>query len=132
MAETGKVELDLEEFKIKDEKVSIKEEILPSPTAVEDTCYVDIDIKGVQDVDNSKPVFDPDFHTELIIKDEFEDCNLGENMDDRFDDFKSEPKRNKKRKVEYACKECEYVATQAGNLKTHIENKHKGIRYPCS
>ena len=32
---------------------------------------------GVQDVENSKPVFDPDFHTELIIKDEYEDCNLG-------------------------------------------------------
>ena len=53
-------------------------------------------------------------------------------MDDRFNDFKSEPKRNKKHKVKYACKECEYVATQAGNLKTHIENKHKGMRYPCS
>ena len=32
---------------------------------------------GVQDVENSKPVFDPDFHTELIIKDEYEDCNSG-------------------------------------------------------
>ena len=31
----------------------------------------------VQDVENSKPVFDPDFHTELIIKDEYEDCNVG-------------------------------------------------------
>ena len=45
MAETQKVELDLEEFDIKDEKVSIKEEILPSSTAVEDTCSVDTDIK---------------------------------------------------------------------------------------
>ena len=32
---------------------------------------------GVKDVENSKPVFDPDFHTELIIKDEYEDCNSG-------------------------------------------------------
>ena len=32
---------------------------------------------GVKDVENSKPVFDPDFHTELIIKDEYEDFNLG-------------------------------------------------------
>ena len=32
---------------------------------------------GVKDFENSKPVFDPDFHTELIIKDEYEDCNLG-------------------------------------------------------
>ena len=31
----------------------------------------------VQDVENSKPVFDPDFHTELIIKDDYEDSNLG-------------------------------------------------------
>ena len=39
---------------------------------------------GVQDVENSKPVFDPDFHTELIIKDEYEDCNLG-NMETLLD-----------------------------------------------
>ena len=32
---------------------------------------------GILDVENSKPVFDPDFHTELIIKDEYEDSNLG-------------------------------------------------------
>ena len=32
---------------------------------------------GLKDVENSKPVFDPDFHTELIIKDEYEDCNSG-------------------------------------------------------
>ena len=32
---------------------------------------------GILDVENSKPVFDPEFHTELIIKDEYEDSNLG-------------------------------------------------------
>ena len=32
---------------------------------------------GILDVENSKPVFDPDFHTELIIKDGYEDSNLG-------------------------------------------------------
>ena len=32
---------------------------------------------GIQDVENSKPVFDPDCHTELIIKEEYEDCNSG-------------------------------------------------------
>ena len=32
---------------------------------------------GVQDVENSKPVFDPGFHSELTIKDGFEDGNLG-------------------------------------------------------
>ena len=31
---------------------------------------------GILDVENSKPVFDPDFHTELIIKDEYEDSSL--------------------------------------------------------
>ena len=45
MAETKKGELDLEEFEIKEEIVSIKEEILPSST-VEDTCSVDTDMKG--------------------------------------------------------------------------------------
>ena len=29
---------------------------------------------GVQDVENSEPVFDPDIH---IIEDEYEDCNSG-------------------------------------------------------
>ena len=45
MAETQKGELDLEEFEIKEEKVFIKEEILPSST-VEDTCSVDTNMKG--------------------------------------------------------------------------------------
>ena len=45
MAETQKEELDLEEFKIKEDIVSSKEEILPS-SIVEDTCSVDMDIKG--------------------------------------------------------------------------------------
>jgi len=34
---------------------------------------------GLQDSENSKPVFDPDFHTELIIKEEYEDYYLGNN-----------------------------------------------------
>ena len=45
MAETQKGELDLEEFEIKEEIVSINEEILPSST-VENTCSVDTNIKG--------------------------------------------------------------------------------------
>ena len=45
MAETQKEELDLEEFEIKEEIVSIKEEILLSST-VEETCSVDKDMKG--------------------------------------------------------------------------------------
>ena len=45
MADTQKEDLDLVEFEIKEEKVFIKEEILPSST-VEDTCSVDTDMKG--------------------------------------------------------------------------------------
>ena len=45
MAETQKEKLDLEEFEIKEEIVSIKEEILPSSN-VENTCSVDTDMKG--------------------------------------------------------------------------------------
>jgi hypothetical protein len=41
MAEMSKEELNIEEFKIKEEIVSFKEEILPSST-VEDTCTVNI------------------------------------------------------------------------------------------
>ena len=39
--------------------------------------FLDILNTGIQDVENSKPVFDPDFHTELIIKDEYEDFYSG-------------------------------------------------------
>ena len=34
----------------------------------------------IQETVQNKPVFDPDFHTELIIKDEFEDLDSG-NLD---------------------------------------------------
>ena len=45
MTETQTEELDLEEFEIKEEIVSSKEEILPSST-VENTCSVDKDMLG--------------------------------------------------------------------------------------
>ena len=45
MEETQKEELNIKEFEIKEEIVSIKEEILPSST-VQDTCSVDTDRKG--------------------------------------------------------------------------------------
>ena len=45
MAETQTEELGLKEIEIKEEIVSIKEEILPSST-VDDTCSVDTDMKG--------------------------------------------------------------------------------------
>ena len=45
MAETIKEELNIEEFEIKEEIFSIKEEILPSST-VDDTSTEDTEIKG--------------------------------------------------------------------------------------
>ena len=54
-------------FKVSNEEERVN--LLPQQTNV---FYL-----GVKDVENSKPVFDADFHTELIIKDEYEDCNLG-------------------------------------------------------
>ena len=45
MAEVIKEELDIEEFEIKENIFSIKEENLPSCT-VEDTCTEDTEIKG--------------------------------------------------------------------------------------
>ena len=45
MAEIIKEELNVDEFVIKEEIVSIKEEILPSSTE-EDTCTEDTELKG--------------------------------------------------------------------------------------
>ena len=39
--------------------------------------FLDVLNTEVQDVENTKPVFDPDFHTKLIIKDEYKDSNSG-------------------------------------------------------
>ena len=47
MAEMSKEELNIEEFEIKEEIVSFKEEILPSST-VEDTCTVNIKEEDVK------------------------------------------------------------------------------------
>ena len=33
--------------------------------------------------------------------------------------------------MRYPCSQCEYSATDASYLKTHVENKHEGVRYPC-
>jgi len=47
--------------------------------------------------------------------------------------FEPEPKKSKKKnsKGEFHCSDCEYVATRAYHLKTHVESKHEGVRYPC-
>ena len=33
--------------------------------------------------------------------------------------------------IRYKCKECDYQATDKGSLKTHQDFLHKGIRYKC-
>ena len=45
--------------------------------------------------------------------------------------FQPESKKSKRSKVEFHCNDCEYVATKAYQLKTHVERKHDGVRYPC-
>ena len=50
-------------------------------TGIQDTVfiyiYLDVLNTEIQDSVENKPVFDPDFHTELIIKDEYEDFYSG-------------------------------------------------------
>ena len=41
------------------------------------------------------------------------------------------PQKIKLGRQKYPCGKCDYVATQAGSLKRHIEYKHEGVRYPC-
>ena len=33
--------------------------------------------------------------------------------------------------ISYPCGQCDYIATFAGALKTHIESIHGGVRYSC-
>ena len=33
--------------------------------------------------------------------------------------------------VRYPCDKCEFAATDASNLKKHVESKHEGVRYLC-
>ena len=33
--------------------------------------------------------------------------------------------------VRYSCDQCEYQATQKGNLKTHIDSVHGDVQYTC-
>ena len=33
--------------------------------------------------------------------------------------------------ISYPCGQCDYIATFAGALKTHIESVHEGVRYSC-
>ena len=40
-------------------------------------------------------------------------------------------KKDKLKSLKFPCEYCGYMATQAGNLKRHVESKHEGVRYPC-
>ena len=40
--------------------------------------------------------------------------------------------KNKWSKYEYPCSRCVCAASQAGNLKIHVECKHSELKYPCS
>ena len=33
--------------------------------------------------------------------------------------------------IKFSCDQCDYKATQKGNVGTHIKFKHKGIENPC-
>ena len=34
--------------------------------------------------------------------------------------------------VKYPCNQCDYQATQQGNLLQHIQSKHEGVKYACN
>ena len=34
--------------------------------------------------------------------------------------------------ITYACDQCDYLATQQGHLKEHIQAKHEGVMFGCS
>ena len=33
--------------------------------------------------------------------------------------------------MRYPCSQCEYAATTASNLKSHVDSIHEEVRYPC-
>ena len=39
--------------------------------------------------------------------------------------------KSKHEGVKYPCYQCDYKATQKGNLLTHLKSKHEGVKYPC-
>ena len=40
-------------------------------------------------------------------------------------------KKSKHEGIQYPCDQCEYAASELGNLHQHKQSKHEGIRYPC-
>ena len=34
--------------------------------------------------------------------------------------------------VKFPCNQCDYKATQKGNLMTHIKSRHQGVIFPCN
>ena len=49
-------------------------------TVLSKPVFICLDVleNGIQDSEQIKPVFDPEIHTELMIKDEFEDIKEGD------------------------------------------------------
>ena len=49
-----------------------------------------------------------------------------------------QPKKRKRNDIsrnnkgKYQCQQCDYEASQSGNLKKHVEAIHEGVRYPCN
>ena len=33
--------------------------------------------------------------------------------------------------IKYPCNQCEYKASEKGQLQIHIQSQHEGIKYPC-
>ena len=52
----------------------IQNTVLNEPVCI----CLDVLENGIQDSEQIKPVFDPEIHTELMIKDEFEDIKEGD------------------------------------------------------
>ena len=44
----------------------------------------------------------------------------------------SEDIENKHVGIRYPCSQCEYIAPTVSDLNRHVKNKHEGVRYPCS
>ena len=72
-------------------------------------------------------------HKESIINDDEEPifpCDQCEYVATQMGNLKTH-KESIHQGIKYPCDQCDYVASQLGNLKQHKERKHEGIRYPC-
>ena len=44
----------------------------------------------------------------------------------------SEDIKSKQKGDKFPCAQCNYKATQKGNLLTHIKSIHEGVKFPCA